>query len=370
MSDFGTRGNGADRRPDDDVLGDRLRRALQNEAQGVHPAGDGLARIREGIDHARTRQWWRHPGVALAAAALLGVAVGGLAVTLGDDQGRDATTPASTASATPSPSTSESAPQSPDESPDESPAESPDASPSKTAPAETVTVPVYYLSDIEFTGPRLFREFHPVPDAGDGAAAAAVREMLAGEPDDPDYSSPWPAGTEVLSVTKSGDTATVDLSAGVRSASVGSQAAGVALQQLVYTVTAADNTVKKVELLVEGEPAGDLWGHVAVDAALIRAPMLDVLGQQWILSPTHDATTRSPVALTFYGTGFEGQIDWEVRRDGNVVERGFTTGEQGVFRETKDTVSLPPGTYEVRVSDTYGEDARPRVWDTKTFTVR
>jgi hypothetical protein len=141
------------------------------------------------------------------------------------------------------------------------------------------------------------------------------------------------------------------------------------LQQLVYTVTAADTTVKQVRLLIDGHPAGDLWGHVVVPDTMNRAPMLDVLGQQWILAPTQGTTTSSPVQLAFYGTGFEGQIDWQVLQDDKVVAHGFTTGEMGVFRETKDTVDLPPGTYVIQVADTYGENAQPRVWDSKTFTV-
>jgi hypothetical protein len=194
--------------------------------------------------------------------------------------------------------------------------------------------------------------------------------MLSTPAADPDYSSPWPTGTRLLSLTTAGDTATVDISGEARNGGPGAAASDLALQQLVYTVTAADPAVKQVRLLIDGQPAGDLWGHTVVPDTMRRAPMLSVLGQQWILAPTEGATTSSPVQLEFYGTGFEGQIDWQVMQGQTVVAHGFTTGEMGVFRVTKGTVDLPPGTYVIQVADTFGENAQPRVWDTKTFTVQ
>ena len=65
-------------RNDDDQLETRLRRALNSEAAMAQPAGDGLTKIRESIDARRHRAWWRNPALALVAAAVLGVAVGGL----------------------------------------------------------------------------------------------------------------------------------------------------------------------------------------------------------------------------------------------------------------------------------------------------
>jgi len=64
-------------------------------------------------------------------------------------------------------------------------------------------------------GPKLYREFHDLPD-GDGSTAAqlkaAITEMLDGRTAyDPDYSSQWPASASVRSVTVSGTVATVDL---------------------------------------------------------------------------------------------------------------------------------------------------------------
>ena len=85
---------------------------------------------------------------------------------------------------------------------------------------------------------------------------AAVSTFLAEPAVDPDYSSPWPAGTQLLSYSKQGDTGTVDLSKFVK---LGAEAETAAVQQVVYTVTANDKSVKKVRLLVNGKPPAS--GH-------------------------------------------------------------------------------------------------------------
>ena len=107
-------------RNDDDQLETRLRRALNSEAAMAQPAGDGLTKIREGIDARRRRAWWRNPALALVAAAVLGVAVGGLYFGSRDNgtttlPPATSTSPSATSSGTssPTPSTSESTDPSP-----------------------------------------------------------------------------------------------------------------------------------------------------------------------------------------------------------------------------------------------------------------
>ena len=335
--------------PDDDPLAARLRDALHSEADMVHPSDDGLQQIQSGIEESR-RPWWRHPAVvAVAAAAVIGLAAGGLAVALGgDDDGSVVADQTSEAATTPV--------QSP--SPTESTTEATD----QPAPAEDVYV--YYVMDDPASGPRLYREQHGA-DVGDNPALAAVRAMLAEPADDPDYTSPWPDGTSVGDYNVSGDTATVDLSDFV---AVGAQAEEVAVQQLVYTVTANDNAVKKVRLTVDGEAPQS--GHSDWSGPVARAPMVDVQGFVWLLGPTEGATVSSPAEISGYGTAFEGTVSWEVRRAGTVVAEGFTqAGATGEFAEFSDSVELVPGTYEIRAFESSAEDGRPLHVDTKTFTV-
>lgn len=338
--------------PDDDPLAARLRAALSSEADMVHPSDDGLSTIRDGITQEQ-RPWWRHPGVlAVAAAAVIGLAAGGLAVALGgDDDGGNVVA---------GPTTSEATTSTP--SPSETPTPSP--SPSTT----TAEVFVYYSMDDGDLGPRLYREEHSVVvEDGEALAAAAVREMLSEPATDPDYHSGWRAETELLDYSVSGDTATVDLSDFV---SLGASFEFAAVQQLVYTVTANDKPVSKVRLLVDGKTPQS--GHSDWSSPIKRSSLLDIQGLVWLLTPTQDATVGSPVEITGFGTAFEGTVSWEVREDGSdtVVEEGFAqAGANGDFAEFSDTVDLPPGTYEIRAFESSAQDGRPIHVDSKTFTV-
>ncbi len=335
-----------------DPLAARLRDALSSEASMVQPSDDGLQQIRDGISHA-DRPWWQHPGaLAVAAAVVLGVAVGAGVAFLGgdDDPGNVVAGPSD------SPSESASSESSGSSEATESPSES-----STAIPIEG-DVYVYYVMDDD-KSPRLYREVRPNP--GSDPVTAAVSTLLAEPPIDPDYSSPWPEGTELLGATKSGDTYTVDLSAFPR---VGAEAETVAVQQVVYTVTANDKSVKKVRLLVNGKTPAS--GHSDWSQPVARAPMVDVQGLIWLLGPTEGATVSSPVTITGYGTAFEATVNWEVYRGDEKVAEGFTDGgSMGEFGVFTDTVSLDPGTYEMRAFEFSAEDGSRLNVDTKTFTV-
>jgi hypothetical protein len=245
-----------------------------------------------------------------------------------------------------------------------------DPSAARTNPATGTdrAVAVYYIADAA-NGPRLYREFHRLTVPGDGAAGTAtirvaLAEMFAGRADDPDYTSPWPTDTSVRSVSVSGDLATVDVSGFV---SVGASFETAAVQQLVYTVTAADPSVRRVRLLVDG--AVPPSGHSDWSVPIARAPALDVQAFVWILTPTEGAETTSPVRISVYGTGFEGTVPLKVFRGETEVASTFVTTMMGGFREADTTIALPPGEYELRAYNDSGRDASLQLWDTKTFTV-
>jgi len=332
-----------DPRDPTDPLAARLRAALTSEADMVNPSDDGLQKVRSGVDSTR-RPWWQHPGaLAVAAAAVLGLLVGGgFSLLGGDDDGN-------VVAGQPSPSASESSdPPSNSATPSESPS---------PVPIEG-DVYVYYVMDDSDSGPRLYREKRP--NIGMDPVQAALAVMFNEPAVDPDYSSPW-NGTRLLTYSVSGDTATVDLAA---PAGLASEVTRLGVQQIVYTVTANDTSVQRVRLLIDGDPRGG--------DPLERAPMVDVQGQIWLLGPTQDVTVPSPVEITGVGTAFEGTISWEVRREGSdtVVAEGFTQGgANGEFGEFSDTVELEPGTYEIRAFESSAEDGRPLHVDTKTFTV-
>jgi hypothetical protein len=339
---------------DDDQMETRLRRALNSEAAMVQTAGDGLQKIRDGIDSRRRRAWWRNPALALTAAAVLGVAVGGLY--FGARDNNTAVLPGGTSnSPTPTPSGS------PSSTPSLS--ESPSPSDSATAPGNSAPVYVYYIHD-DGQSPRLYRE-KPMGVGAGSASEAALRAMFAGQPADPDYSTPWD-NTKLRSYSVAGDTATVDLSKFV---ALGAAVETAAVQEIVYTVTANNTSVKKVQLLVRGKTPPS--GHSDWSSPVARAPMVDVQGMIWILAPTQGATVSSPVKIDGYGTAFEATINWEVRKDGVVVKSGYAMGgSNGVFGEFHATVTLPPGDYELAAFESSAKDGSPLHIDTKNFTVK
>jgi hypothetical protein len=221
-------------------------------------------------------------------------------------------------------------------------------------------------------GLRLYREFHSVPLVDGDRIKSALNEMFTGKPRDPDYTSLWSKDARVQRVRINGDLVSIDLNAAATKANVGSAAAEISLQQLVYTATAANPSVKRVDLTVDGKDIPELWGHVAVGSkTFARASAVDVQGLIWLLSPIEGARVGRTVQIKGVGTAFEGTISWEVRNAaGSVVAEGFTQGgANGEFAEFADTVTLKPGTYEIRAFESSAEDGRPLHVDDKTFTV-
>lgn len=236
-----------------------------------------------------------------------------------------------------------------------------------TAPSSAVQVraiPVYYLADVA-GGPRLYREFHSLPILNGSPALTAVTEMLRGTPVDPDYTSLWPTTVRVRSLTISGALATVDLTGFV---AVGAAFEGASVQQLVYTVTAAEPSVTQVLLLVNG--AVPPSGHIIWSSPISRANALETQAFVWILAPTHGATVTSPVTVAVLGTGFEGNVPLKIYQGDKVVASTHVTTMMGGFAQAQATFTLAPGTYEIRAYNDSGRDDSLQLWDTKTFTVR
>jgi hypothetical protein len=285
--------------------------------------------------------------VVLVVAALVAVLVW-----RGNDTGGPSTTPSASAPGVTTPATSP------------SPTLEPSPSPSVTGQGTAAAIPVYYVADVA-GGPRLYREFHRMTVLPGGRIVTALTEMFAGRAADPDYASLWPADTTVRSVKVTGDLATVDVS---RFVSLGSSFEGAAVQELVYTVTAADPAVSQVKLLVNGQTPPS--GHMDWSAPVRRQAALDIQAFVWILAPTQGATVASPVKVTVLGTGFEGNVPLKVYRGTKVVASTFVTTMMGGFAQASTTISLPPGQYELRAYNDNGRDATLQLWDTKSFTVR
>lgn len=232
--------------------------------------------------------------------------------------------------------------------------------------AVEVTVPVYYLGEERIWREvdlqpvdriRLYREFHKVA-VGDGSdqakAAAAITAMLDdGIAFDPDYSSGWPAAASVREVSIDGDTVTVDLG-GAATNSVGAEAAQQAVQQLVWTATAASGK-SGVRLLLDGEPVSELWGHVSVGGVLKRTAPLGTIALVWLIDPQHGATVPSTFTVHVSGAPYESTMHLRVRQGDQTIRQTFVNlAGEDLFGEAKTTMTLPPGTYTI---EAYGESA-------------
>jgi hypothetical protein len=237
---------------------------------------------------------------------------------------------------------------------------SPTSTGTPSAAATRPTVPVYLLGGMD-TGPRLYREFRRVgaPAGSDPARLAA--SALAAAPGDPDYRTPW-AGVPVTALRRSGTDATVAFGAGP---SLAAGEATLAVQQVVYTVTAADPDLKRVRVLAPGLP-GALTAK-----PLARAPQLDVLAPVWLLSPADGARSGRRVVLSGTASVFEASVAIEVRSGASVAARTTATASAGApARGTwTATVMLPPGDYTVAAYEVSAKDGSRQFTDTKRVKV-
>jgi hypothetical protein len=249
----------------------------------------------------------------------------------------------------------------------------PTGSGSPTATAAKQPVAVYYaLTTSEGLGPRLVREFHQVKEPTDsvvGQVRAAATEMLGHNALDPDYANLWPNGATVRNVSIAGTTATVDVG-GASANSAGSQAAEIAVQQLVWTVTAVPN-IDAVTILIDGAPAADLWGHVDISKPLRRASAVDTIAPVWLISPQHGDRVGREVTLHIAGVAYEATVNYEIRLGTQIVKEGFVTLDKGAPQqgEAKTTVTLEPGDYVIAAYLVSPEDAEKEHLDDHSVKV-
>ncbi len=266
---------------------------------------------------------------------------------------------------------------------------SPDESEQALAPAPP-TVPrypwVYYVGDTG-AGERLFRERVTEPLGDQGARRLGLRAVaagLSGTPADPDYRAAWPAGTvvEAVSVDGGGDVAQVTVSLSRREAyraGLADRPAGwspdqslLALQQLVLTMRDLVGRDLEVTLLIDGEPADRVLG-VPVDGPLVPASADDVLSPVSVEQPVQDATVGSPFVVTGDASAVEANVQWELMRGDEVVQRGATTARECcTLSPYSFEVTAEPGDYTLVVHDEDASDGEGNgaTRDTKRITVR
>lgn len=242
--------------------------------------------------------------------------------------------------------------------------------PSASSTISTKALAQYWVADTS-RGFRLYREFvraNPAPDA----ITAALRQLVSQQPTDSDYVSLWPLGTTINSVTISGDLAIVDLS--FPKLNLGSEAESLAIAQLIWTATAADTTVKKISLTVDGKKIESLAGHMDATQPFSRGLTYEVLAPIWITSPAENQSVAAKgFTLNGMASTFEANVVWKVFKDGVLIQQGSTTALEAAPAWKPWSVSienLKPGTYQFFAMEYSAKDGSLVAQDTKNVILK
>ncbi|GAA3286128.1 GerMN domain-containing protein [Arthrobacter citreus] len=222
-------------------------------------------------------------------------------------------------------------------------------------------IPVYWLG-LNGSDVHLYREFQPAEKDGD-PIGAAVLAMTEGTPSDPDYFNPWKKAGSVSASISGKNVITVDISEDAFGTSMDAGMAHRAVQQLVYTATAAASNAglttvghqSSVVLLVNGKAGYTAFGHEVLEGPLRRDAAL--MAPIWIIDPQEGSGSQS--SLTVQGTAAPegGQLSWRVEPivDGRPAEEAVASGYADLEASTGGpslfnfTVELAPGEYNVSV---------------------
>lgn len=242
-----------------------------------------------------------------------------------------------------------------------------------TTPSPTPTeaaVSMFYVADTPL-GMKLFEESQTLMTLDD-AAIDSVKKLVDGTqaPLDPDYTNLWGNGSSVASITRDGETATIDF-ADVH-LNVGSAGEMLAISQIVWTLTANDSTITAVKFLVNGEPVESLAGHVDTTGSFSRQDGFEVLSAVNILHPAEGSNEAGDVIVSGLACTFEANVAWELRRDGKKVDGGSTIAAEACPVTSPWEVELgllDSGTYVFKAMEYSAKDGSLAAIDTKTFVV-
>lgn len=264
---------------------------------------------------------------------------------------------------------------SPSPTPTQSTSQTPSATPTPTPSATPTPTPVtkafaqYWVADTS-RGFRLYREFVRLEVTPD-PIATALRALVAGTPKDSDYVSLWPKETKINSVVVAGNKATIDLTLGKMN--VGSEAELMAIAQLVWTATAADTKVTRVQLTVDGKVVESIAGHVDATKPFTRGLTYEVLAPVWITFPTEGARVSAQgFTLSGMASTFEANVAWKVFQNGKLVQQGSTLASEAAPAWKPWSVAikgLTPGKYMFIAMEFSPKDGSLVAQDTKNATL-
>jgi hypothetical protein len=242
------------------------------------------------------------------------------------------------------------------------------------SPADTETVPVYFVGETP-QGPKLFREFRRVE--ADNPLEEALALLTAGDAADPDYRTLYPGGSfESVEYSQDGFVAT--LSDGTwtkRTQGMSRYDAKLAVQQLVYTLQGAQQERAPVVVQLKGSPT-TLFG-LDTSGGVEAAKQLNVLGLVNVTTPEEGQAVSGAFTAEGVASSFEANVPWEIRQGDAVVKEGFATAGGWIdklhpWQTEVDVSGLEPGEYTFAAmtdDPSEGEGGGPTE-DTKTIIVQ
>ncbi|GAA1050415.1 GerMN domain-containing protein [Arthrobacter russicus] len=252
--------------------------------------------------------------------------------------------------------------------------------PIETAQANN-KVPVYWLGAANRG--FLYREFLRL-NSGDDPIRAALQLMTSTKPLDPRYMTPWSKASKIAASVSGRTSITVDLSADAFAGKVSNETAQLAVQQLVYTATAAASNAGLVDsgqnvqvtVLVDGHTDFNAFDQVKLDRPLTRDA--GVQAPIWIIDPQQGAVFESnTVNIGGRASLSSGSLQWElylVDAQGvpGLAQKGSASSaaaaQAGNFAFSLD---LPSGKYQLKVFGTDSNNPSAQLYlEDKTFTVK
>ena len=165
--------------------------------------------------------------------------------------------------------------------------------PSTSAPLETTQAsnkaPVYWIGRSN-ENVFLYREFRDVPEQ-ENPVTRALRSMMSQKPLDPDFFTPWQNPKKLATSISGKNVITVDVSPDAFNSNLDEDMAKRAIQQLVYTATAAGASSGLVDsgqqiqvvILVDGHTDYLAFNHVRLGTPTPRGA--GMVAPVWIIDP-------------------------------------------------------------------------------------
>lgn len=146
----------------------------------------------------------------------------------------------------------------------------------------------------------------------------------------------------------------------------------VLIQQLVLTAQSALGTQDPVEIWVKGKPADQAFGvqlkNEGTDTYRTQSARWSWVEGIRPETPWQGQVTRSPVTVSGESSTNEGNVRWEITRDGQRVRQGSTMGggAPAEYLPYRFQVELPPGDYTLKLWEPNAASG-PEAWADELF---